>query len=710
MPLKKDHNFERIAGVAVFRLSREASPDQIRRLTISAIKAARQQELDQLLVVIPPRTPQRHYSIPFRHSVMREWAEAAAGMMRVAIVIRPESIDPQRFGIVVAKNFGTDMNVFTAEADALAWLDDNPGRASTDAVASAIRETVHRDADDLLSAGLGLEGLRAALQPFANAEAPTPAELRRRAIHASWQGIADLGPLGGYGELYGGVARVPGREYQVFARIRGAQSPHRILVQIPDAFDANARCLVVTAASGSRGIYGAIALAGAWGLPRGCAVAYTDKGAGTGYFDCATATGCALDGTRAYADDAELEFVPPMWQSGSGIAVKHAHSGENPEANWGACVLQAARFGLEMLDRAFPQLAPFTPDNTRIIAVGLSNAGGAVLQAAGIDDEAMLSGVVAVAPNIHVARRSSRPLYNYATEAALLMPAALTDARFDAIPFARVEGQPPAAWKARGTTLREAGMLDTQSTAAEALERLHAAGWTDAALATAASTTAFDMWRALAATYASAYARTRVGKMPGGFRFAAHDEAGKLRAPTLSESAAWWSDAAGIPPGAGVFLDETALPDAADPAFTGLRHLRGLWTGKNALAMTVRVSIAATAARLPRSDLPIWIIHGADDGLLPVTFSAKPYMTWLRNNGRTPVYWPIRHVQHFDAWLALPGFGDRYVPLLPYAYFALDRMWSHLVEGAALPSLPPPAASPRGAGKLDASHLALPAR
>ena len=48
-----------------------------------------------------------------------------------------------------------------------------------------VRETTHRDRDDLLSAGLGLEGLRAKPPAFADAVRPTAEELRRRAIHAS---------------------------------------------------------------------------------------------------------------------------------------------------------------------------------------------------------------------------------------------------------------------------------------------------------------------------------------------------------------------------------------------------------------------------------------------------------------------------------------------------------------------------------------------
>src|SRR5688572_12498275 len=100
------------------------------------------------------------------------------------------------------------------------------------------RVTEHRTGDDLLTGGLGLEGLRAMTPPaFANPAAPTEAELRRRALWNNWRGIADLGPLGGYGILYGSTAAVPGREYAAEARLEGAQQAHRVLVQVPDGFD-----------------------------------------------------------------------------------------------------------------------------------------------------------------------------------------------------------------------------------------------------------------------------------------------------------------------------------------------------------------------------------------------------------------------------------------------------------------------------------------
>jgi len=568
-----------------------------------------------------------------------------------------------------------------------------------------VRESAHRERDDLLSAGLGLDGLRAKPPAFADIAQPTADELRRRAIHASWAGIADLGLLGGYGVVYGGVPNVPGREFSAFATLPNAHAPHRVLAQIPDAFDAKARCLVVAPSSGSRGVYGAIALAGAWALPRGCAVVYTDKGTGSGYFDLDSDSGVALDGTRAQRGAAPLEFEPTT-RAAHGVAVKHAHSGDNPEADWGRHVLQAARFGLAMLDRAFPQQAPFTAHNTRIIAAGISNGGGAVLQAAGLDDAHLLAGVVALEPNVHVEGRG-RALYDYVTEAALLMPCALADARFDDVPFARSQGALAPAWLARCAHLREAGIVEGNDVAAQArsaLDRLHASGWRDDTIATAASSTAFDLWRAVGATYASAYLRAAPGAMPCGFSFGALSPNG-MPAPTDAVTrAAWWSDASGIPPGAGVMLLGGVEP-SADPTAPGVQCLRALWDGDGDGAHALRAAVVATAAKMPRADLPILVAQGEQDGLLPIDFASAPYVDALRAAGRAPTYWRVPHAQHFDAFLAVPAFGERHVPLMPYGYAALDALWAHLERGAPLPASRSFATRPRGVSALERGML-----
>ena len=71
----------------------------------------------------------------------------------------------------------------------------SPAPRATD-MTDIMRVSEHRHGDDLLSAGLGLEGLRAMVPPaFADAAHPTAAELRRRAIWNSWRGIADLSPV-----------------------------------------------------------------------------------------------------------------------------------------------------------------------------------------------------------------------------------------------------------------------------------------------------------------------------------------------------------------------------------------------------------------------------------------------------------------------------------------------------------------------------------
>lgn len=573
-----------------------------------------------------------------------------------------------------------------------------------------VRATTHRGGDDLLSAGLGLQKLTGVPAPFANPIDPTAEELRRRAIHASWKGLADLGPLGGFGTVYGAVPPVPGREFSAFAMLPGAHASHRVLAQVPDAFDHGRRCLVVTASSGSRGIYASIALAGAWGLAKGCAVAYTDKGGGAGYFDVASGTGVALDGTRARSGEAILEFEPEAKGAEQGIAVKHAHSQDNPEADWGRHVLQAARFGLAMLDRAFPDEAPFTPANTRIIATGLSNGGGAVLRAAGDDEEGLLSAVVALEPNIHVEGRG-RAFYDYATEAALLLPAALASPTFAGVPFARLASIGPPAWGLRCVSLHSHGILKAQAVPAqaeEALTLLRDAGWPDDALATGASSCAFDLWRTVTAAYASAYLRRPVGQMPCGFSYRRQPMAGLASAVDAAIRAAWWADGSGSPPGAGVDLvGGTDL--SLDPTLPGKLGLRTLWTGQDADAEALSTSVAATSAALPRPDLPVFVVHGAEDGLIPVAFSSGPYVAWLRAAGRQPVFWRVPHAQHFDAFLAFPHFGDRYVPLLPYGYAALDRAWASIFEGRALPEdAAVRDAQPRGTGLLTAKALALP--
>lgn len=577
----------------------------------------------------------------------------------------------------------------------------------------AERVTEHRDGDDLLTAGLGLTGLRQLAPPvFADPTAPTAAELRRRAIWSNWRGIADLAVGGGYGEVYGSTAMVSGREFSAFATVPGAKQPHRVLVQVPDGFDRKRRCVVIAPSSGSRGVYGAISVAGAWGLPKGCAVAYTDKGTGTDYFDIAARAGARADGTLGEAGrEDDMAFSPNVAANARGIAFKHAHSQDNPEADWGRHVHQAAQYALRALDRAFPDAAPFTFENTRTIAVGISNGGGAVLRAAEIDDgrgdKRWLDAVVAGEPSVLVEGEGARALYDYATDAALLMPCALL--HMNDLPQPPLQAQARAAWTERCATLRSLGLVEgetAEAQARDAYQRMRANGWTDEALRAGALSVGFDLWRAVGVTYASAYGRYAAGEHPCRFSFATINADASVRAASAQERAAWWSDASGIPPGAGVnIVDETAN---TDPDLERLRCLRALWQGDSADADRVRAGVAATRAGLPRRKLPVTVIHGVDDGLIPMAFTSAPYVATAKQAGRDVRFWQIKNAQHFDAFLGLPDYGARYLPMLPYVYAALDRTLAHLETGSPLPGDAIIETTPRKGQPLTREHLAIP--
>lgn len=592
-----------------------------------------------------------------------------------------------------------------------------PKPALVDGITGPVRETRHNGADDLLSAGLGLEGLRAPTPPGVSGDAATPAELRRLAIWANWRGIVDLSDAGGFGRVWGpaldhSLPVVPGREYAAFATVPGASQPHRVLAQVPDAFDRARRCLVVAPTSGSRGIYGAIGFAGAWSLPRGCAVAYTDKGAGADAFDWDSDTGAALDGLRARRGEAPLGFAPDGDTRGPHrIAIKHAHSTDNPEADWPRHVMQAAAFGLRALSQAFPAEAPFTPENTRIILAGLSNGAGAVLRAAELPESARVAAVMAAAPQLHLAGGS--PLYDYATLAALYQPCALLDPRLADAPWPLPRASLEPALRVRCAALAAAGLVagaTVEAQSADAHARLAAAGFDVAAQRAGALNIAFDLWRSVGAIYAPAYARARSDEAVCGYGFATLDGDGRPRSTTAAERLRWFGEHTGVAPSAGIALVD-GLVAGADPALPGLRCARAAWSGDDTLAGRVRVGIAQTQATGRPVAPRIVVVHGRDDGLIPAALTARPWVAAARASGADVRYLEVANVQHFDAFLGLPAIGAAYLPLLPYAWAALDAVLAELEGRGSLPESGAVETTPRGvaAGGLPrplmAAHL-----
>lgn len=106
----------------VFRLNGTSTLTQARQRVREAIERARDSGARGLLIdardaggFLPP-------DLAARHEMVRDWAIAAGGKLLLALVVRPEFIDPERFGVVSARNFGLVGNVFESETEAAQWL------------------------------------------------------------------------------------------------------------------------------------------------------------------------------------------------------------------------------------------------------------------------------------------------------------------------------------------------------------------------------------------------------------------------------------------------------------------------------------------------------------------------------------------------------------------------------------------------------------
>ena len=88
----------------------------------TAITYARTNKVPKLLFNGQQLTGIRSPSLPERYFISRRFATAAKGEVQLALAIQSYLIDPEKFGIQVARNAGMNADVFDNEPDALAWL------------------------------------------------------------------------------------------------------------------------------------------------------------------------------------------------------------------------------------------------------------------------------------------------------------------------------------------------------------------------------------------------------------------------------------------------------------------------------------------------------------------------------------------------------------------------------------------------------------
>jgi hypothetical protein len=117
------NDLELVGTRGFFRPVARVSFEQGAGMIVSAMKQARAVGLSDLVVNIIGLTGFEPLKIFERYAMATRWVESAGAALRVAWVLRPELIDPQKIGIVMAQNRGASCEVFATETDALAWLD-----------------------------------------------------------------------------------------------------------------------------------------------------------------------------------------------------------------------------------------------------------------------------------------------------------------------------------------------------------------------------------------------------------------------------------------------------------------------------------------------------------------------------------------------------------------------------------------------------------
>ena len=612
--------------------------------------------------------------------------------------------------------------------------------------------------NDLLTAGLGKSGLGNSTPPgFVDPLHPTAEELRRLAIYVNYRALVDPTPGGGFGLFYGpnvkadgtvttGEGLIAGDEYLTFEKGQDGRTNVTMMVQIPDSFDPTNSCIVTAPSSGSRGVYGAIATAGEWGLKHGCAVTYTDKGTGTGADNLQNNTVNLIRGERVDATQAgdDSNFTANLSDSERAafnaatpnrFAFKHAHSQQNPEKDWGENVVRSIKFAFKVLNEKLGHGGvQIKKQNTIVIASSVSNGGGASARAVEQDKDHLIDGLAVGEPNVNPKFSSkftivqgggtpfaahSRPVIDYTTLVNVFQGCA--DLANPTAPFNF------APSPQRCANLQAKGLLTSTTLAAQAAEAQKIIN--DFGILTEQNIVQPVLWfayvpQAIGVTYANAYGRSSVLDNLCNYSFAG-TPTGVVPAPLApTVEATIFGTSNGIPPTAGLDLahgvnlinnavsggteDRASTPDQN---LDGALCLRSLATGKDAVTGTPLAGTARDQAQsiaesvediLASGNLhgtPAIFVTGRSDGILPPNFASRAYfgLNNVVEGSQSPLrYYEVTNAQHLDDINALPGFDTIYIPLLRYFIQAMDLMYDHLRHGRALPPSQVVQTVPRG--------------
>ena len=371
-------------------------------------------------------------------------------------------------------------------------------------------------------------------------------------------------------------------------------------------------------------------------------------------------------------------------------------------------------------------LVLYTPSNTLVIASSVSNGGGASIQAVEGDTTGLIDALVVGEPVVYptlpagltIARGGvnyapgaiGRPLYDYISLANLLQPcAAYAPALSTAPGLAFV---PAASAQNRCAALAVNGQVsgaDFTSQSNDALSQLRAAGWEPESDVLYASLFAFAT-PAVAVSYANAYSRASVIDNLCGFSFATTNALGVPAAAATSPMLTVFANGNGVPPTNGInviYNNAVGGPVnhlSADNNFAALGALclRQLWTTSNANAVALQTGVNEVRLTGNLRGKPAIIVHGRADGLIPVNHTSRPYFGTnkvVEGAASRLSYVEVLNAQHFESFIGnalLAGYDTRFIPMHYYDNLALNLMWNHLRNGAALPPSQVVRTTPRG--------------
>jgi hydroxybutyrate-dimer hydrolase len=510
-----------------------------------------------------------------------------------------------------------------------------------------------------------------------------------------------------------------------------------MMVQVPASFDPANACIVTAPSSGSRGVYGAIATAGEWGLKHGCAVAYTDKGSGTGAHNLQTNTVNLIRGERADAAAAggNSNFTADLTPgeraafnnaTPNRFAFKHAHSEQNPEADWGENVLDSVRFAFYILGQTYGDAV--SKRNTIVIASSVSNGGGASVRAAEEDHEGLIDGVAVGEPNVNPKFNKhfsivqgaqpplfahSRTLMDYTTLVNVYQGCASAAAANAAAPLNL------APSPARCASLKAKGLLTATALADQANEAQQIIN--NYGILPEQNLVQPGYWfayvpQSISVTYGNAYGRFSVVDNLCGYSFGS----GAPGIPPLAAAAeaSIFGTSNGIPPTSGLSLINNAAPGgpAEDRASTpdqdldGALCLRALATGQQGShsrhgnhsdAGRVADGIKDILATGKLHGVPAIFVTGRNDGILPPNHTSRAYVglnNVVEGKHGGVHYYEVTNAHHLDSFNQFSGYNSAYIPLHRYFIQAMDLMYAHLRNGQALPPSQVVHTTPRGPG------------